>query len=89
MVVRIKDGKSLYGALAYNRDKEKDLAGRVVLSNKIFQGSQDNEMSNWMKSFAPYLDKPLRCKTPVMHVSLNPHPDDRLTDGQYGEIARE
>ena len=28
-------------------------------------------------------------KKPVIHISLNPHPDDRLTDEQFSAIARE
>ena len=34
---------------------------------------------------------PDRCRTenPVVHISLNPHPDDRLTDSDMENIARE
>ena len=30
-----------------------------------------------------------RTEKPVIHISLNPHPDDVLTDGQLAEIGRE
>jgi hypothetical protein len=35
MVVRITGGKSLYGALKYNDDKEKNRIGRVLFTNEI------------------------------------------------------
>ena len=40
MVIRIRGGKSLYGALKYNTDKERQQAGRVLLTNGIAGGDQ-------------------------------------------------
>ena len=31
----------------------------------------------------------MRTEKPVIHISLNPHPDDRLTDGELTQIAHE
>ena len=36
-----------------------------------------------------YLAANLRTEKPVIHLSLNPHPDDRLSDGQLEAIGRE
>lgn len=30
-----------------------------------------------------------RTERPMVHISLNPHPDDRLTDAEFTELARE
>lgn len=40
-------------------------------------------------TFAPYLEANVRTKLPTFHVSLNPSPEDRQSDGQLREIARE
>lgn len=40
-------------------------------------------------TFAPYLEANERTKLPTFHVSLNPSPEDKLTDEQLREIARE
>ncbi len=42
-----------------------------------------------MASFDPFLQANRRTTNTVFHVSLNPSPEDRLTDEQLGEIARE
>lgn len=42
-----------------------------------------------MRSFEPYLAANRRTEKPVIHVSLNPHPDDVLTDEQLADIGQE
>ncbi|WP_418659730.1 relaxase/mobilization nuclease domain-containing protein [Alistipes putredinis] len=42
-----------------------------------------------MDSFRPYLEANRRTTNTVFHVSLNPSPEDRLTDGQLRDIAQE
>lgn len=42
-----------------------------------------------MRSFEPYLAANRRTEKPVIHISLNPHPDDVLTDEQLAVIGSE
>lgn len=42
-----------------------------------------------MRSFEPYLAANHRTEKPVIHISLNPHPDDVLTDEQLAAIGQE
>ena len=42
-----------------------------------------------MRSFEPYLAMNRRTEKPVIHLSLNPHPDDMLSDEQLEAIGRE
>lgn len=42
-----------------------------------------------MRSFEPYLAANRRTEKPVIHLSLNPHPDDVLTDEQLVAIGQE
>ncbi len=41
------------------------------------------------QSFAPFLAANRKTEEPVLHVSINPHPDDVLTDEQLIDIADE
>lgn len=42
-----------------------------------------------MRSFEAYLEANHRVEKPVVHISLNPSPDDQLTDNRLNMIARE
>lgn len=42
-----------------------------------------------MRSFEPYLAMNRRTEKPVFHLSLNPHPDDVLSDEQLEAMGRE
>jgi len=90
MVIKINSGNSLFGTLAYNEDKVKEGEAKVLCSNRIIQnidGSHNMYMT--LKSFEPYLDANKRTEKPVLHISINPHPDDMLTDKQLDSIAQE
>lgn len=46
-------------------------------------------LSHCMRSFEPYLVANKRTENPVLHISLNPHKDDRLTDDRLISMAEE
>lgn len=46
-------------------------------------------VSHCIRSFEPYLAANRRTEKPVIHISLNPHPDDVLTDEQLATIGQE
>lgn len=46
-------------------------------------------ISECLRSFEPYLAANRRTEKPVIHLSLNPHPDDVLTDEQLAAIGDE
>jgi hypothetical protein len=45
MVIRIRGGKSLYGALKYNDNKEKNEVGRVLFTNEVGTGPNGGNMT--------------------------------------------
>ena len=47
------------------------------------------DVDAFMDSFRPYLEANRRTTNTVFQVSLNPSPEDRLTDGQFRDIAQE
>ena len=86
MVAKINYGSSLYGALAYNGEKVNEGVAKILETNKMFSpadGTHD------ISAFMAYMPSHVLTKKPVIHISLNPHPDDRLTDEQFSAIARE
>lgn len=92
MIARINIGSSLYGALAYNQEKVDENLGKVLASNIVCE-PMDGRFSvlACASDFARWMPSPehLPTKKPVIHISLNPHPDDKLTDDQLSDIGRE
>ena len=90
MVAKINVGSSLYGALAYNGEKINEGQGRLLATHKIFdEGTGRLDIRRAAEDFARYLPEQVRTLKPVVHISLNPHPDDCLTDTELTAIAEE
>ena len=90
MVAKINVGNSLYGALAYNGEKINEGQGRLLATHKIFdEGTGHLDIRQAVEDFTRYLPEQVRTAKPVVHISLNPHPDDRLTDTELTAIAEE
>jgi hypothetical protein len=90
MVAKINLGNSLFGALSYNQEKVDAGEAKIIYSNLIAQTySGEYTIPLSQRSFEHYLTVNKKTEDPVVHISLNPHPDDRLTDEQFREIAQE
>lgn len=90
MVAKIYLGNSLYGALRYNGEKINKEDGRVLATNKIFNdGSGKINIHRVFEDFKSRMPSHITTEKPMMHISLNPHPDDRLSEDQYTQLARE
>ncbi len=90
MVAKIHLGNSLYGALNYNGEKLNKEKGKLLDSNKIFNdGSGKLNIHRAFEDFNRWMPAHTKTERPMMHISLNPHPDDRLTDVEYGLLAHE
>ncbi len=90
MVAKISIGSSLYGALSYNGMKMNREEGRVLGANKIILPADGQiDIARMVENFNLFMPKMGRTKKPVLHISLNPHPDDKLTEQQYEILARE
>lgn len=88
MVAKISKGSSLQGALLYNQEKVKEQQAKILFSNRIIlnrDGSLNMYLANL--SFAPYLNANKNTEKPVLHISINPHPDDIVSDEMYSDIA--
>ncbi|MDR1632773.1 MAG: relaxase/mobilization nuclease domain-containing protein [Dysgonamonadaceae bacterium] len=90
MVAKISAGSSIFAALSYNQNKVDDDHARVIFTNKMLD--PDNgvyDMSVCLHSFESRLMANQRTEKPILHISLNPDPNDRLTDKQMSDIAEE
>ena len=90
MVAKISHGMSLYGALAYNYEKvaagtAEILSGNRMISDRLGLPSEDIRLA--LLSFENYLLANRNTEKPVLHISLSPAPEDRLTDGRLAELA--
>ena len=90
MVAKISVGNSLYGAIAYNGEKINEAQGRLLTTNRIYNdGSGTVDINKAMEGFHTFLPPQMKVEKPVVHISLNPHPEDVLTDAELQDIARE
>ena len=90
MVAKINIGSNLYGALSYNQEKVDESLGKVLGANLVFEPADGKfNIAECMNDFMQFVPAHFRTEKPVFHVSINPHPDDRLTDDQLTDIGRE
>ncbi len=92
MVANIRTGATVGGAVRYNEEKVNRGQAEVLFWNRMlnpFDTAGRMSHERCMASFEPFLQANRRTTNTVFHVSLNPSPEDRLSDEQLGEIARE
>ena len=92
MVANIRSGSSPGGALYYNKEKVDKNEAEVLLWQKMLEPFNKHgrmDIDACMEGFRPYLEANRRTTNTVFHVSLNPSPEDRLTDERLRDIARE
>lgn len=92
MVANTRTGATVGGAVRYNEEKVNRGQAEVLFWNRMldpFDTAGRMSHERCMASFEPFLQANRRTTNTVFHVSLNPSPEDCLTDEQLGEIARE
>lgn len=79
----------MYGALSYNQEKVDEGLGKVLATNLVIEPTDG--AFNASACMQDLSGLGLRISPPrnlIIHVSLNPHPDDKLTDEQLTEIGQ-
>ena len=80
----------MFGALAYNQEKVDNGEAKVLFSNKMLLNEDGHfSIGECMRSFEMQMPVQLSTQKPILHISINPHPEDVLTDQQLADIARE
>ena len=92
MVANIRSGATPGGALRYNKEKVDRDEAEVLFWQKMLEPFDKHgrmDVDACMESFRPYLEANRRTTNTVFHASLNPSPEDKLTDDQFRDIAQE
>lgn len=88
MVAKISSTANLSGALGYNFRKVSAGEAKVLLASGISLDTDGStSMERALEDMELLLPLTMRTKKPVFHASLNPHPDDRLSDEELAKIA--
>ncbi|MDM1465143.1 conjugal transfer protein MobB [Myroides odoratimimus] len=90
MIAKIGKGSNLIGALSYNQLKVDKGQGSVLFTNNLPEpNTTSNYIAQLYKHFEPYLLLNNKTEKIVRHISLNPNPNDKLSDDTLNEIAQE
>lgn len=92
MVAKINRGSSLYGALVYNQEKVSEATARIIAGHRMITdvtGNPDKIIQQTMFSFENYLLANKNTEKPILHISINPSPEDYLSDKQFAELAKD
>ncbi|AWH86281.1 relaxase [Flavobacterium album] len=88
MIAKIGHGASITGALKYNLQKVLQENGTILFLNRMSENTRGKySLRELTRSFDPYLAANRRTENPAVHISLNPDPRDRVSDGQYVKMA--
>ncbi len=89
MIAKIGRGSNLYGALIYNQLKVEKENGQVLYTNKIIETPDGSyAVSQLLRSFELYLLANRKTEKPILHISLNPDPKDKVNDKQFGALVQ-
>src|SRR5690606_37742083 len=90
MIAKIGRGANMMGALAYNQLKVEKENGQILATQRIME-TPDGQytVAQLHRSFEPYFMANKRTEKPVLHISLNPDPADRVSDAQFVKMAQE
>ena len=90
MIAKISSTANLGGPLGYNFKKVRQEEATVLLANGLYQ-NQDGKysMEQVLSDMRQLIPDKCRTKNTVFHCSLNPHPDEKLSDERLVQIAKE
>ncbi|WP_353102840.1 conjugal transfer protein MobB [Myroides odoratus] len=90
MIAKIGKGSNLMGALSYNQLKVDKGQGTVLSTNNLPESNNNvNYLAQLYKHFEPYLFLNNKTEKIVRQISLNPNPNDKLTDDTLNEMAKQ
>lgn len=90
MIANIGRGNNLFGALSYNQLKVDKENGQILYTHKMVETPDGNySVSQLALSFEPYLIANNKTEKPVLHISLNPNPKDKVSDEKFQAIAQD
>ena len=90
MIAKISSTENLGGALGYNFKKVQHNEAAVLCVNELRKGFDGTfQMDKVLADMQKAIPEQCRTKKTVFHWSLNPHPDEKLSDERLTQIAKE
>ncbi|SUB94274.1 conjugal transfer protein MobB [Prevotella denticola] len=90
MIAKISATENLGGALGYNFKKVEKGEANILLAAELYQSKEGRyTMEDVLADMEALIPKNCRTKKTVFHCSLNPHPDEKLSDETLSQIAKE
>ena len=90
MIAKISSTENLGGALGYNFKKVEKGEANILLAAELYQDKDGRyTMEDVLADMEALIPKNCRTKKTVFHCSLNPHPDEKLSDERLTQIAKE
>ena len=90
MIAKISATENLGGALGYNFKKVDKEEASILFAQNLYQHNEGTyTMAVVFADMEALIPEKCRTKKMVFHCSLNSHPDEKLTDEQLVQIAKE
>ena len=90
MIAKISSTENLGGALGYNFKKVEKEEASILLAQGLYQNKEGTyTMAEVFADMQALIPEKCRTKKMVFHYSLNPHPDEKLSDETLMQIAKE
>ena len=90
MIAKISSTENLGGALGYNFKKVEKGEASILLAAELYQDREGRyTMEDVLADMQAVIPEKCRTKKMVFHCSLNPHPDEKLSDETLTQIAKE
>ena len=90
MIAKISATENLGGALGYNFKKVEKEEANILFSQGLYQNKEGTyTMAEVFADMEALIPEKCRTKKMVFHCSLNPHPDEKLSDETLMQIAKE
>ena len=90
MIAKISSTENLGGVLGYNFKKVEKGEASILLAAELYQDKNGcYTMEEVFADMEALIPKKCRTKKTVFHCSLNPHPDEKLSDETLMQIAKE
>ena len=90
MIAKISATENLGGALGYNFKKVKKEEASILFAQGLYQNKEETyTMAEVFADMQALIPEKCRTKKMVFHCSLNPHPDEKLSNELLVQIAKE
>lgn len=90
MIAKISATENLGGTLGYNFKKVEKEKASILLAQDLYQNKEGTyTMAEVFADMQAVIPEKCRTKKMVFHCSLNPHPDEKLSDETLTQIAKE